>query len=68
MANFSQDDLLSYFTDNGEDIWQFIAYYPVPSLTLENVRTGERKDFGFDSLDARKFMKIEMPKVAANKH
>ena len=43
------------YTRNGTGRWKICAYSPGPSLIMVNMETGERMDFGVNSLIAGEF-------------
>ena len=54
----NRNDLGSYYTRDGRDIWRFIAYQANPSAMLENIETGERMEGSVDCLLLRPFIKL----------
>ena len=58
MPKLLEDDVNSYYTTNGEDIWQFIAYCEFPTATMLNIKTGERVGGAIGSLILKPFIKL----------
>lgn len=36
-----EEDVGSYYTTNGEDIWELLFYVSLPTAKLRNLKTGE---------------------------
>lgn len=53
-----KDDVGNYYTTDGEDVWQLIAYCVLPTATMENVRTKERKGGAVGCLNLQPFIKL----------
>ena len=58
MPELSKDDVSSYYTTNGEDIWQLITYCEFPTATMLNIKTGERVGGAIGSPILKPFIKL----------
>ena len=57
-----------FFTTNGKDIWRLESYFDGPSCTLENMdNKSQVETFGMNGHTARRFHRIEMPKIVQRK-
>ena len=59
--NVTDFELGEFFTTDGKDIWELIAYCKSPSCTMKNLKTGDKESFGINGFTAGTFHKITMP-------
>ena len=52
------NDVSSYYTTDGEDIWRLVAYCQEPTATMENVETNERVGGAVGCLNLKPFVKL----------
>lgn len=46
------------YTKDGRDLWRIIAFCDQPTVTMQNIITGERECFGIGGITATKFEPI----------
>ena len=51
------------FTTDGKDIWKLKTFCMTPTCELHNLEGDAVESFGMGGLTARRFYKIEMPKI-----
>lgn len=54
----NEKDIGQFYTTNGEDIWQLITFCDLPTATLENVRTGDRRGGAVGCRNLEPFIKL----------
>lgn len=54
----NKDDILSYYTDENNHLYQMIGYCPYPTVLMQNVRTGQVENIVPDSLLAENYTKL----------
>lgn len=60
LANIQPGDL---YTTNGRDVWEVESFFTMPSITLKNLRTGEKTTAGIGALNLQIYvpLKPEIP-------
>jgi hypothetical protein len=48
------------FTNDGNNVWSLESCFLEPSCVLKNIITGEETRFGINSLEAKRFRKINL--------
>ena len=52
------DNIGTYWTTNGKDVWELVAYCKYPTATLVNLKTGEKRGGAIGSLNLQPFTKL----------
>jgi hypothetical protein len=54
----NKDDMLSYYVDNNNNLYQMIGYCPFPTVIMKNLITGEIEHIVPDCLNAESYHKL----------
>ena len=54
----NKDDILSYYVDENNDLYQMIGYCPSPTVIMLNINTKQIKYIVPDCLNAENFIKL----------
>lgn len=63
----NKDDILSYYTDANNHLYQMIGYCPYPTVLMQNVRTGQVEHIVPDSVLAESYTKLVKEKTETQK-
>mgnify|MGYP001611372240 FL=1 len=55
----NEADVGTYWTSDGEDIWQMITFCEFPTATLINLKTGEKIGGAVGSPNLKPFIKLD---------
>ena len=54
----NRDDILSYYVDENNNLYQMIGYCPSPTIIMLNITTKQTEHIVPDCLNAEKFIKL----------
>ena len=54
----NKDDILSYYIDENNNLYQMIGYCPSPTIIMLNIATKQTEHIVPDCLNAEKFIKL----------
>jgi len=62
-----KEDVGSYYTTNGKDIWQLICFSSEPTATMLNIKTGEKISGTIGCPNLKPFIKLVPEKRVNNR-